>query len=63
MSYLSWLATLKNNLASFFAPSEGKRYGWPGHIRWPVLSIVVGIGMIVKPEIISYCHERRRKWR
>jgi CIC family chloride channel protein len=43
MRYLSWLVTLKNNLASFFAPAEDKRYGWSSHIRWPLLSIVVGI--------------------
>jgi CIC family chloride channel protein len=43
MGYRGWLAKLKQSLAAFFAPAEDERYGWSSHIRWPLLSIVVGI--------------------
>jgi CIC family chloride channel protein len=43
MGFPRWFSTVKQTLASFFAPAEDKRYGWSSHIRWPLLSIVVGI--------------------
>jgi CIC family chloride channel protein len=43
MGFLTWFATLKKTLASLFAPADDERYGWSSHIRWPILSIVVGI--------------------
>jgi CIC family chloride channel protein len=43
MSHARWLAALKKNLVSLFSPAEEERYGWTSHIRWPLLSIVVGI--------------------
>jgi CIC family chloride channel protein len=43
MGFLTWFATLKKTLASLFAPADDERYGWSSHIRWPLLSIVVGI--------------------
>jgi CIC family chloride channel protein len=43
MSYPKWLAAMKKNLVSLLAPAEGERYGWSSHIRWPLLSVVVGI--------------------
>jgi CIC family chloride channel protein len=38
-----WFPTLTKTLGSLFAPAEDERYGWSSHIRWPLLSIVVGI--------------------
>jgi CIC family chloride channel protein len=43
MGFLTWFATVKKTLASLLAPAEDERYGWSSHIRWPLLSIVVGI--------------------
>jgi CIC family chloride channel protein len=43
MGFPRWFSIVKQTLASFFAPAEDKRYGWSSHIRWPLLSIVVGI--------------------
>jgi CIC family chloride channel protein len=43
MSYLRWFSTVKKTFAPLFAPAEDERYGWSSHIRWPILSIVVGI--------------------
>jgi CIC family chloride channel protein len=43
MRRLRWFSTVKKTFASLFAPAEDERYGWSSHIRWPILSIVVGI--------------------
>jgi CIC family chloride channel protein len=43
MNYPRWVSAAKRTFLSFFAPSEDERYGWSSHIRWPLLSIVVGI--------------------
>ncbi len=43
LDYPRWIAALKRIFFSFFAPSEEERYGWSSQIRWPLLSIVVGI--------------------
>ena len=43
MSYPKWFAALKTFFISLFARSDGTRYGWSSHVRWPLLSVVVGI--------------------
>jgi chloride channel protein, CIC family len=43
MSQPGWFATAPKKLLALFAPQEDERYGWSSHIRWPLLSIVVGI--------------------
>jgi CIC family chloride channel protein len=43
MRYPRWFSTVKKTFASLFAPAEDERYGWTSHVRWPILSIVVGI--------------------
>jgi CIC family chloride channel protein len=43
MNYLGWLSSIKKGVAAFFAPAEDERYGWSSHVRWPLLSVVVGI--------------------
>jgi CIC family chloride channel protein len=43
MNYPQWFSSLKKGVVSFFVPAEHERYGWSSHIRWPLLSIVVGI--------------------
>jgi CIC family chloride channel protein len=43
MNFLKWFSSLKKGVVSFFLPVEDERYGWTSHIRWPLLSIVVGI--------------------
>jgi CIC family chloride channel protein len=43
MRNLGWFAAAKKNLLSLWTPEEEDRYGWSSHMRWPLLSIVVGI--------------------
>ncbi len=43
MSYLKWVDNLKTFFGSLFARSDGARYGWSSQVRWPLLSVVVGI--------------------
>jgi CIC family chloride channel protein len=43
MGHFTWFAALKTFFTSLFAISEDERYGWSSHIRWPLLSVVVGI--------------------
>ncbi|MDD5641632.1 MAG: chloride channel protein [Syntrophales bacterium] len=43
MGYLKWFSSMKKGVSAFFAPAEDERYGWSSHVRWPLLSIVVGI--------------------
>jgi CIC family chloride channel protein len=43
MNYPQWFSSLKKGVVSFFIPAEHERYGWSSHIRWPLLSIMVGI--------------------
>jgi CIC family chloride channel protein len=43
MSHLKWVAALKTVFFSLFARSDDARYGWSSHVRWPLLSVVVGI--------------------
>ncbi|MGA8571635.1 MAG: chloride channel protein [Desulfobaccales bacterium] len=43
MNHPKWVATIQKFFASLFAPADGERYGWSSHVRWPLLSIVVGI--------------------
>jgi len=43
MNCLRWLSSVKKGVSAFFAPGEDERYGWSSHVRWPLLSIVVGI--------------------
>jgi CIC family chloride channel protein len=43
MGLRQWFSSLKKNLVSLVAPTEEERYGWSSHVRWPLLSIVVGI--------------------
>jgi len=43
MNYLRWLSSVKKGVIAFLVPTEDERYGWSSHIRWPLLSIVVGI--------------------
>jgi CIC family chloride channel protein len=43
MPYRGWIAAAKKNLLALWAPEEEDRYGWSSHMRWPLLSIVVGI--------------------
>jgi CIC family chloride channel protein len=43
MPYRGWFAAAKKNLLAFWASEEEERYGWSSHMRWPLLSIVVGI--------------------
>ena len=43
MSYPKWFAALKTFFTSLFARSDGTRYGWSSQVRWPLLSVVVGI--------------------
>jgi CIC family chloride channel protein len=43
MGLRQWFSGLKKNLGSLIAPAEDERYGWSSHVRWPLLSIVVGI--------------------
>jgi H+/Cl- antiporter ClcA len=43
MSQPGWFSTALHKFLSLFAPQEDERYGWSSHIRWPLLSVVVGI--------------------
>jgi chloride channel protein, CIC family len=43
MSHLTRVAALKTVFFSLFARSDDARYGWSSHVRWPLLSVVVGI--------------------
>jgi CIC family chloride channel protein len=43
MGRFTWFTALKTFFTSLFAISEDERYGWSSHIRWPLLSVVVGI--------------------
>ena len=43
MIHLKWVAALKSFFVSLFARSDGARYGWSSQVRWPLLSVVVGI--------------------
>jgi CIC family chloride channel protein len=43
MPYRGWIAAAKKNLLALWASEGEERYGWSSHMRWPLLSIVVGI--------------------
>ena len=43
MIHPKWVAALKSFFVSLFARSDGVRYGWSSQVRWPLLSVVVGI--------------------
>jgi CIC family chloride channel protein len=43
MNFWGWFPWLKRKLDSLSARAQHERYGWSSHIRWPLLSIVVGI--------------------
>jgi chloride channel protein, CIC family len=53
-----WYTALKRILGSLFAPAEHDRYGWSSHVRWPLLSMVVGIlagmGAIFFEELLKF---------
>jgi CIC family chloride channel protein len=58
MGYRTWIAAVKTFFTSLFAISEDERYGWSSHIRWPLLSVVVGIfaglGAIFFEELLKH---------
>ncbi len=43
MSFQKWFLALKKKLDSMSFRSKEERYGWSSHVRWPLLSIVVGV--------------------
>jgi CIC family chloride channel protein len=58
MGFSTWFAAVEKTLASLFAPADDERYGWSSYIRWPILSIVVGIlaglGAIFFEELLKF---------
>ncbi len=58
MSFLNWFPALRKKLDSISSRAEDKRYGWSSHVRWPLLSIVVGIlaglGAIFFEELLKF---------
>ncbi len=58
MSHLKWVAALKSFFVSLFARSDHVRYGWSSQVRWPLLSVVVGIfaglGAILFEELLKH---------
>ena len=40
---LWWRPALKRKLYALFSAKKRARYGWSSHLRWPLLSMVVGI--------------------
>ena len=58
MSYPKWFAAVHKNLVSLFARADDERYGWSSHVRWPLLSLVVGIlaglGAIFFEELLKF---------